>query len=147
MGNNNPPAPDQAIIRRHLDVLTETAVGSDLHDGLVEIAWGTFDPAAGRPLIDHARLFALGEIDQAVALAARVNAVGNQVYVGAALRKPETARNRRTGKSSFYGSFFAWTDEPDWSAVKAHTADCPADLITCTGREPEFRGQLFWRLG
>jgi hypothetical protein len=134
------PEPDETIVRRYLESLIAPAIGTPLEDGLIEIAYGQTEP-------DKARLFPLGDLDQIATFAARVNRVGHQVWVGAALRRPGTHPGRRTKKTAFYASHFLWLDDAqDWAAAKVASADCPPDLIVCTGKQPSWRGQLLWRL-
>ena len=73
--------------------LLEHLFGGDLdgcHDGLVELAWtGTGDGD-----INHAALYGTDQFEELVDHAVAVNSVpGQNVYFGAALRKPEAQRS------------------------------------------------------
>jgi RepB DNA-primase from phage plasmid len=136
---SNQVEPDEAAILRHLELLAAPAVSSSIADGLVEVAYGTTEP-------NKAHLFVLSELDQAVTFAARVNRAGNQVYVGAALRRPGSLISKRTTKAEFYGSALAWLDDAkSWKTAKEQSVDCPPDVVICTGKVPSWRGQLLWR--
>ena len=121
------------------------------HDGLIEIAWT--DPnkdAKGRYPLKHAQLFGTDQLDEAAEHAARINAVPNQdVYVGAALRLPNTAPFARCFKGDFYAApcVFVDLDEADAAALaKTRYRGCPPTAVVVTGRTPNVRAQLWWRL-
>jgi hypothetical protein len=131
--------PDEAEIRRHLELLIAPAIGSPLQDGLVEIAYGLNKP-------NKARLFELDDLSQIAEFAARVNRAGHHIWVGMALRLPTWPRAERGTKAAFYGSHFAWMDDAaDRPAAHVAAADCPPDVLVCTGQVPSWRGQLLWR--
>jgi hypothetical protein len=135
----NQAEPDEGAILAHLELLAAPAVGSALGDGLIEIAYGQGKPGS-------ARLFPLSELHLAAEFAARMNRVGRQTWVGAALRAPGSPTRERAGKKDFYGSFWAWMDDADdWQAAEAASRDCPPDVVVCTGEQPAWRGQYFWR--
>jgi hypothetical protein len=135
----NQPEPDEAAIRRHVELLVAPAVGTPLGDGLIEIAYGHAEPS-------KAHLFALTDLHLAVEFAARVNKAGYQTYVGMALRKPGTHVGKRSRKTAFYGSHWAWLDDAsDWQAAEAASSGCPPDIVVCTGQVPAWRGQYLWR--
>jgi hypothetical protein len=135
----NQPEPDELVIRQHLELLAAPAVGTPLADGLLEIAYGTAEPS-------KARLFKITDLHLAVEFAARVNRAGHQTYVGMALRKRGTHPGKRSRKTAFYFSHFAWLDDAaDWQAARSAAADCPPDVIVCTGQTPTWRGQYLWR--
>jgi hypothetical protein len=133
-------APDRAEIEAHLEFLFGDA--GDLHDGLIEVAYGI-----GKP--DRARHYRVDELAEAARFAAEVNASGANVYVGAALRKPSIRKNKRTGKGGVLGVGALWADIDELEAVESctiRTAACPASLTVVTGIEPHPREQLWWRL-
>ena len=101
--------------------------------------------------IVHARLFGTDELDDAAEFAAAVNADnGCSVYVGMALRKPTTSRNKRAGEKDFLAATVVWADFDDDDAVRAAAQKCRATLMPTfaiySGRHPHQRIQLFWRL-
>ena len=114
-----------------------------LHEGLIEIAWGT------ERAINKARLFGTDEIEDAADHAAKVNAKrGVSVYFGAALRKTETPRDKRARKSDVLGAVSLWND---WDAPgeferarEAYQAAKP-NFGIITGTEPSLRTQAVWR--
>src|SRR5687768_1669663 len=93
--------PNRTEIEAHLEFLFGDA--GDLHDGLIEIAYGI-----GK--IDRARHYEVGELAEAARFAAEVNANRANVYVAPALRKPSIRRNRRTGKAAVLGTGVLWSD-------------------------------------
>ena len=85
-----PLSPDAEAMAEHLNHLFGGDLGGH-HEGLVEIAWT--DPS-GAP--NHAKLFETSDLEEAVELAAEKNAVeGTNIYVGAALRQPSSAKSKR----------------------------------------------------
>lgn len=121
------------------------------HDGLVEIAWS--DPhknAEGRYPIWQAQLFGTDQLEDAVAFAVEKNVVPNQdVYVGAALRKPISAPFARGKKEDFYAAPLVFVDLDDDDAgaqAKTRYRGCPPTCVVITGRTPNLRAQLWWRL-
>ena len=125
----------------------ENLFGGDLdglHEGLIEIAWGT------ERAINKARLFGTDEIEAAAAHAAKVNSKrGVSVYFGAALRKTETPRDKRASKGDVLGAVSLWDDwdEPGQfaRAREAYQAAKP-NFGIITGTKPAVRTQAFWRI-
>lgn len=142
--------PDPEQMHRHLEHL----FGGELdgcHDGLIEISWTHHQPdAGGRYPLRHARLFRTDEIDEAVAEAAKQNRVPNQnVYVGAALRKPDTAPFGRATDEDFYALTAFYCDLDDEAAAataKGKYEHCRPTMVVVTGRHPHTRAQCWWRL-
>ena len=137
--------PDLVAMRQHLEHLFGGYVDG-AQDGLVEIAW----TGPGGEIM-HARLFGTDELDDAAEFAAAVNAGnGCSVYVGMALRKPTTSRNRRAGEKDFLATTVVWADFDEDDAVRAAAQKCRATLMPTfaifSGRHPHQRIQLFWRL-
>jgi hypothetical protein len=142
--------PDAELMRQHLLHL----FGGDLdgcHDGLIEIAWTRPTPdEKGRHSLDGASLFGVDQIDAAVAEAVKRNRVqGQNVYVGAALRLPDTPPFGRTDDADFYAATCVWCDLDDEEAARAarlRYKDAPPTLVIVTGRVPGLRAQAWWRL-
>ncbi len=132
--------PDPDIMDRFLRHL----FGNELR-GLVELAWR--DPQDGK--LRHAQLFRLDDLDALIAKAVEVNRVeGANVYVGAAIRHPDTAPFARTNDNDFLCAPAYWADLDDAEAVKTAKQKCgraPANLGVITGRTPHPRAQLYWR--
>jgi hypothetical protein len=142
--------PDAALMLAHLEHLFGGFLDGR-HDGLIEIAWTAGEKdAKGRYPLNQAQLFGTDQLEEAADLAARVNAVPNQdVYVGAALRAPSTAPFGRSDKSDFYAAPLAFVDldEADAAALaKTRYRGCPPTAVVVTGRTPNIRAQLWWRL-
>lgn len=139
-----PPDPD--AMRRQL----EHVFFGDLdgtHDGLLELAWN--DPKTGS--LSAAHLFGTDEIEELIERAAALNATpGSNVYIGAALRKPESGRGKRGADADFFAASCIWADV-DNDVVGAAIAACkrrgvPPTMTVVTGRHPHLRAQLWWRL-
>lgn len=116
------------------------------HDGLIEIAYT--DATDGK--LKHARLFGTEELDEAVEFAAAQNAIPNQnIYVGAALRKPDTPRDRRAADTDVLAMPAYYVDidkEGAANAAKTRYNGSPPTCVVVTGRYPHVRAQLWWRL-
>ena len=142
--------PDAELMRQHLLHL----FGGDLdgcHDGLIEIAWTRPTPdEKGRHPLDYAALFGVDQVDAAVAEAVKRNRVqGQSVYVGAALRLPDTPPFGRSDDADFYAATCVWCDLDDEEAARAarlRYKDAPPTLVVVTGRVPGLRAQAWWRL-
>src|SRR5208337_3623772 len=88
--------PDALTMRQHLEWLTALA-RDQFPDALFEIAWDSRHDGQ----CNAARLFGIDEIDAAVSFAVAKNAGGHNLYVGLTLKRPETARDRRTAADDF----------------------------------------------
>jgi KaiC/GvpD/RAD55 family RecA-like ATPase len=139
-------APDSEAMQRQL----EHVFHGDLdgaHDGLIELAWN--DPKTGA--LSAAELFGTDRIDDLVDRAVALNGTpGVNVYVGAALRQPQTATNRRAADADFFAASCIWADV-DTDVVAPAIATCkrrgvPPTMTVVTGRHPHLRAQMWWRL-
>ena len=142
--------PDGDLMLQHLEHLFGGFLDGK-HDGLIEIAWTDREKnSKGRYPLNHARLFGTDQLEEAVACAVDANRVPNQdVYVGAALRRPETAPFGRSDGSDFYAApcVFVDLDEADAAAMaKSRYRGCAPTAVVVTGRTPNTRAQLWWRL-
>lgn len=142
--------PDQIAMRQHVEHL----FGGDLggcHDGKIELAWTDNRPdASGRYRLKNARLFDTSQIGDLVEYAAHLNSINNcNVYIGAALRKPDAAPFGRAQDSDAYALTCAYVDLDDPGAAGAakevYGLDKPT-FIVLTGRAPHVRAQMWWRL-
>lgn len=145
--------PEPETVLAHLERLFESAAPHGLHDAQVEIAYGKNGP-------DKAQLFPVSDLDAAAAFAGRVNAVGNQVYVGAALRKSDyhghpsktgSGTTMRALREHVLGACVLWADADNAAQVQAAItaykgADCPPDFVVITGTVPEQRAHFWWLL-
>ena len=136
--------PDPGQMLRHLEHL----FGGDLdgcQDGLVELAWT--DGADGR--LRHALLFGTDRLDGAVEEAVRRNRVaGQNLYVGAALRRPGTPPFGRAADADVLALPACYVDVDDGDAaqrLRERYRGCPPTAAVVTGRQPHVRVQLWWR--
>src|SRR4051794_17790681 len=137
--------PDPDTMRRHLEHL----FGGDLdglQDGLIELAWSD----AGTGDLCHAQLFATDQQEQLVEAALRHNRVaGQNVYVGQALRRPDTPPTGRCGDGQFLALTTCYADLDDDVLAQARgvyrARGCPPTAVVVTGRQPHVRAQLLWR--
>jgi putative DNA primase/helicase len=134
------PAPDEAMMRRHLELIIANET-----KGLVEIAYTGTDGG-----LKHARLFPVAALADAAAFAARQNANhGVNVYVGAALRREDAARDRRAKATDVLGSRVLWFDaDQDAKAALDAAIDLGAKptVAVRTGEVPELRHHGYWQI-
>lgn len=144
--------PEEKSMFLHLKLLFDD-LPSDLQGGLIELAWT--DAAEGHSShgrLRHSRLFSLTEIERAVLTAKSQNSIpGQNLYVGAALRRPETSREKRSSDKDFYALTAFYADFDKEGALATAEASClekgvPPTAKVVTGRTPHPRGQLWWRL-
>lgn len=132
--------PNTEHMGQHLKFLFGDAREYD--DGLLEIAVRT-DKGW------RSRLFGTDELDAATRYAAAENAAGWNVYVGQALRLPDTPPVGRASDSDHYATTAAYVDL-DTSEAAAAAADrtraLPPHLVVCTGVTPHKRMHLQFRL-
>lgn len=137
-------APNQAAMLEHLQFLFGDC--GDYRDGLVEIAYTPADTGA----VNKAEYFAADKLNDAAAFAARINAQeGVNVYVGAALRSPDTFPGSRSNADNYYAASAIWCDMDDPGAAetaKDKYGRLPPSLIIVTGRAPNLRAQAWWKL-
>ena len=118
------------------------------HDGLIELAWTDKQTGA----LNHAELFATDKTEELVEAALTLNAVeGQNVYIGQALRKPETPPFGRSSDDDFYALTTNYCDLDAEGAVAAarenyRSCGCPPTGVVVTGTKPHTRAQLHWRL-
>lgn len=120
-------------------------------DGMIELSWTDTTPDdSGRYRLRHAQLFSVDKLSDLVAEAARLNATPMcNVYIGAALRQPDTAPFGRAKDADAMALTCAYVDLDDPGAASAakniYGANKPT-LVVVTGRAPHTRAQLWWRL-
>ncbi len=117
----------------------------DVTEGRVELAWTD----AGDGKLRHARTFSLDNLEALVEEAAKENAVeGQNVYIGAALRKPDTPPFGRCKDEDFFVAPAVWCDLDDGAAVagaKQKYNGAPPTIAVITGKRPRPRAQLWWK--
>lgn len=138
--------PDPTAMLRHVELVFGGGFDGAL-DGLVELAWT--DPVTGS--LRNAQLFGTDQLEELVDRAAELNRIERcNVYVGAALRKPETPPAKRTADTDFHSAPFAWADidldRVDAAVRMTKAAGMPATMTVVTGRRPHMRAQFWWRL-
>lgn len=132
--------PNPADMQRHLELLFGQS--REYEDGLIEIAVNTGKGWLGQ-------LFAIDEIPDAVAFAARRNQQRCNVYVGVALRDPDVPLIGRCDDGDHYATTTVGGDldtEEASAAAPARTRALPPSFIVCTGKHPHTRLQPFWSL-
>ncbi|MCC6194599.1 MAG: AAA family ATPase [Burkholderiales bacterium] len=136
--------PDETAMLRHLEHLFGGTLDGR-HEGLIEIGWR--DERDGK--LRHGQLFGTDKLEEAAAFAAKTNAApGRNVYVGGALRHPDTAPFVRSNDEDAWASLAVWADLDDDGAadeVRHKYRGCPPTCVVVTGRVPHKRAQLWWR--
>lgn len=138
--------PDAEQMLRHLEHLFGGYLDG-CHEGRIELAWT--DGRDGK--LRHAAIFGTDALDVLVERAARENRLpGQNVYIGQALRKPDTPPFGRCTDADFFAMTALYTDIDDdvLSAARERYRDagCPPTAVVVTGRKPHTRAQLLWRL-
>jgi RecA-family ATPase len=143
--------PDPALMLEHVDHLFGGFLDG-YQDGLVELAWTNTkpNPKTGKYDLAHGRLFGTDKLDELVTEAVRLNSQPMcNVYIGAWLRKPDTAPFGRTVDADAWAMTAAYSDLDDAGAT-ARAKDVYGELkptwITMTGMLPHSRAQTWWRL-
>lgn len=134
-------APNKAAIIEHLNFLFAGQTS-----GLIEIA---YTPTATSS-VNSALFFSVLELEQAAQFAAEKNATeGINVYVGASLRSDNTAPFGRSNNNDYYKATAIWCDLDDVQAArhaKDKYKDMPPSFVVVTGRHPDLRAQVWWKL-
>ena len=122
-----------------------------LHDGKIELAWTDAKPdESGRYRLRSARLYDTNDLDTLVADAAKLNTTPMcNVYIGAALRRPETApfgRAKDADALALTAVYVDLDDEGTALAAKDIYGKIKPTLIVVTGKAPHTRAQMWWRL-
>lgn len=142
--------PDPDAMRQHVEHLFGGYLDG-YHDGLIELSWTDVKPdEAGRYRLRSARLFKTDDIDTLISEAVRLNAQPMcNVYIGAALRKPETPPFGRAKDSDALCLTAAYVDLDDEGAAIAAKdiyGKVKPTLVVVTGHAPHTRAQLWWLL-
>lgn len=142
--------PDRASMLQHLEHLFGGYLDG-FHDGKIELAWTS--PKAGpdgRHKLGQAELFGTDQFDELVHRAAVLNETPMcNVYIGAALRHPNTAPVGRCSDSDAWALTAVYADLDDEGATakaKHLFGNLKPSLVVQTGREPYGRAQIWWRL-
>ena len=142
--NQQKLTPNKPAILSHLRFLFENT--GDESSGWIEIS---NTPPNDRAL-NTSKYFLITELEDAANYAVERNSIeGVNVYVGAALRHTDTPLFKRSNIDFFGHSNFVWVDLDDGGAAqsaKDKYKDMPPSCVVVTGRHPELRAQLWWRL-
>ena len=129
--------------RLHLESLFTSC--APYGDGMIEVA---YTDQNGKP--NQARLFYVSDLEAVVAFIKEKNAqAGVNIYIGAALRQPDTNSDKRCSITDFYATTALWVDIDDGDAAQRAPEiykDCPPSFAVVTGRHPALRLQLWWKL-
>lgn len=142
---------DKAAMLQHLEHLFGGYLDG-FHDGKIELAWNstTRDPVTGKYKLAYAEWFGTDQLHELVDRAAEINKTPNvNVYIGAALRHPNTAPFGRSKDIDAWALTALYADLDDAGATataKDIYGDMKPTLIVRTGTEPYTRAQLWWRL-
>jgi hypothetical protein len=133
--------PNREAIKSHLNQLFGGA-----KDGLIEVAYTPSNSKA----VNQAEFFNVNDIEKAVDFIVKVNSQdGVNTYVGAALRNPDTAPFMRSSNEDYYLSNYVWADLDDADSAKnakEKYKDLPPSFVVVTGRHPDLRAQVWWKL-
>ncbi len=138
--------PDPVQMRRHAGHLFEGWLDG-CHEGRIELAWT--DGRDGR--LRHAAIFGTDQLDELVERAVAENRKpGQNVYIGLALRQPNTAPFGRCKDDEFFALTAFYVDIDDdvtaTASIDYRNRGCPPTGVVVTGRHPHVRAQMFWRL-
>ena len=131
------------------DVMRETLYAIFRHTmrGMVEVGW---TDATGA--LKHAKQFDVGDLDDAAAFAARINATTNQnVYFSAGLRRTDIDRDHRAGDGDVISIAAVKIDCDlpgclETTLSRCETMGIRPSLAHFSGQHPHARGALWWVL-
>lgn len=136
--------PDRAQIKQHLEFLFGEAKGDE--NARIEIAYTGVNTGQ----LNRAQYFAPGDIEDAVEFVAQTNErPGVNVYVGACLRNDQAPPFGRSSIREVQSASAVWADIDDGEAanlIKDKYKDLTPGLVVVTGRQPNKRLQLWWKL-
>lgn len=138
------PAPNVTAIRLHIEWLIKPVIGTEYEDALFEIAYQR--PDEGGMI---ARLFEVGQVDEAIKFVVEKNLAGFNVYIGATLKEPDADRYSRTDISDFYIATAVPADvDKHYNAAMARMAATigHSELTVVTGTKPDIRSHHWFRL-
>lgn len=142
--------PDISAMAQHVEHLFGGFLDG-YHEGKIELAWTNNKPdEAGRYKLKHAEYFDTDQLDELVQRAVELNSVPmTNVYIGAALRHPDTAPFGRSKDSDAWALTASYVDLDDPGAAGGakdiYGINKPT-MVVQTGREPYLRAQCWWRL-
>jgi hypothetical protein len=147
---HNLHTPNIDAMREHLEHMFGGYLDG-YHDGKIELAWTDCHPNKdGRYPLRHGRMYGTDEIEELVTEAARLNSMPfTNVYVGAALRRPDTFPGGRASAPDVLALTCGYVDLDDPGATaraKDRYGQAKPTKVVVTGTEPHTRAQLWWRL-
>jgi len=135
--------PNKEHIKEHINFLFGEC--REYSDGKIEIAFTSNNSGA----VNRAEYFDATQISEAIEFAYNKNAnEGVNVYIGAALRAPNTAPFGRSSAADYYASTVLWCDLDDAEAAKTAKnkyTKLPPSMVVVTGRHPNTRAQVWWK--
>ncbi len=140
-----PCRPDREAMERFVSEIFNT-LGMR---GLVELCWTS---VRAPHALEFARQYDVGDLDQLVQDAARMNASPNcNVYISAGLRKSNTYPGKRAKDEHVQSIVACWADFDKPGALeraikKATDLGITPNIVTYTGHHPHTRGQMWWTL-
>ena len=137
--------PDRTAMLLHLETVFGGAFDGAL-DGLVELTWSDAHPPHD---VNRSEYFGTHQLEEIADRATALNRTPMvNVYIGAALRKPDT--KGRSKDLHFHAAPFAWADFDDDVVTDAiercREAGVMPHLTVVTGRHPFTRAHMWWRL-
>ena len=143
-------SPNAAAMHQHLEHLFGGYLDG-LHDGLIELAWTDTQPDKnGRHALRHAAMFGTDQIEELIAKAVALNAQPMcNVYIGAALRKPNTSPFGRASEADVLALTASYCDLDQPGAAetaKDKYVRAKPTMVVVTGGYPHLRAQPWWRL-
>ena len=122
--------------------------GDCMRDGLLELAWT--GPLEKDRKVRHCRMFDVTELAELVDEAVKINSFkGQNVYIGAGVRHPDTEDGLRTEDSDVIYMPALYVDLDDAGVAEAASQiyqHLKPTLIVTTGLIPHLRQQLWWKL-
>lgn len=126
----------------------EHLFGDCFEDGLIELAWT--GPRDEDREVCYAQHFDVSDYHDLVDRAYEINRFyGNNVYIGAGLRKASTQKGMRTKDShvEMLPALYVDLDKPGVAeAAKEKVKNIQPTFIVTTGRLPNLRQQFWWKL-
>lgn len=139
-----PTKPDEDAMADMVQALFRHAIR-----GKVELAWTS--PSHPHPL-SGAQMFDVGDLDELVDAAAKINARPNRnAYIAAGLRREEVIHDRRGRAEDITHLTAVWADCDKPGCLEAalqicETMSLPPSYAIYTGKHPHPRGSLWWIL-
>ncbi len=126
----------------------EHLFGDCIEDGLIELAWT--GPRAEDREVCYAQHFDVSDYFELAHRAYEINSFhGSNVYIGAGLRKASTQKGMRTKDAhiQMLPALYVDLDKPGIAeAAKEKVKNIQPTFIVTTGRVPNLRQQLWWKL-